>query len=272
MPGMNSSALLEAPVIAPIQVPPAARDAAPRLEATWARHASEVRDAQRLRYRVFADEMGARLTPPPGTEPGLDVDLFDAHCEHLVVRTVATAAVPAKVVGTYRVLTPDAARRVGGLYSDTEFDLSRLDRLRPRMAELGRSCTDPAWRSGAVILMLWSTLAEFMHRNGLDLMVGCASVPMADGGHAAASLWQTLSQTHLAPLEDQVLPRLPLPVRDLRSDLAVEPPPLIKGYLKCGAKVLGAPAWDPDFGCADLPMMLKLSSLPDSYRRRFLNV
>jgi putative hemolysin len=215
--------------------------------------------------------MGASLVPLAGTPPGLDVDAFDAHCEHLLVRTCETSHAPSKVVGTYRVLTPDAALRTGGLYTDAEFDLCALDGLRPRMAELGRSCTDPAWRSGAVILMLWSTLAEFMARNRLDLMVGCASVPMSDGGHAAASLWAQLQRSHLAPAADRVLPRLPLPVDQLRSDLKVEGPPLIKGYLKCGAKVLGPPAWDPQFGCADLPMMLRLADLPDGHRRRFLS-
>ena len=214
--------------------------------------------------------MGARLTPPAGTEPGLDVDLYDRFCEHLLVRTVETPAAPARVVGTYRVLTPDAARLVGGLYTETEFDLVRLARLKPRMAELGRSCTAADWRSGAVILLLWSSLAEFMHRNRLDLMIGCASVPMRDGGHVAASLWRKLQRQHLAPIEERVTPRLPLPVDELQQDLEVEAPALIKGYLKCGAKVLGAPAWDPDFGTADLPMMMKLCELPSSYRRRFL--
>jgi putative hemolysin len=146
----------------------------------------------------------------------------------------------------------------------------RLQRLKPRMAELGRSCIDASWRSGAAMLLLWSSLAEFMHRNGLDLMIGCASVPMRDGGHAAASLWRALQKSHLSPIDERVRPRLPLPVDELRNDLVVEPPALIKGYLKCGAKVLGAPAWDPDFGTADLPMMLRLSALPASYRRRFL--
>ena len=248
--------------------PPTA--AAPVLEAVWARHADDVRAAQRLRHEVFVGEMGARLLPPAGTEPGLDVDMYDRYCEHLLVRTAESDDAPARVVGTYRVLTPAAARLVGGLYTDNEFDLVRLNRLRPRMAELGRSCTEASWRTGAVILLLWSSLAEFMHRNKLDLMIGCASVPMRDGGHAAASLWQALSRTHLAPIEEQVTPRLPLPVDELRTDLEVEPPALIKGYLKCGAKVLGAPAWDPDFGTADLPMMLRLSDLPASYRRRFL--
>ena len=247
------------------QCPPALR-----LEAVWARHDDEVREAQRLRHRVFVGEMGARLNPPPGTPAGLDADAFDAHCEHLLVRIAETADTPARVVGTYRVLTASAARRAGGLYSEQEFDLRSLDGLRPRIAELGRSCTDPAFRQGGVILMLWSALAEFMLRNGLDLTVGCASVPMADGGHTAASLWHLLRQQHLAPAHLQVAPRLPLPIDSLRSDLPVDPPPLIKGYLKCGGQVLGPPAWDPDFRTADLPMMMNLADLPDAYRRRFI--
>jgi putative hemolysin len=244
---------------------------AARLEAVWARHEDEVRAAQALRWRVFHDEMGARLAPPAGTPPGLDVDVFDRHCEHLIVRTVESPDAPAQVVGTYRVLTPGAARLVGGLYSDGEFDLVRLNRLRPRMVELGRSCTDPAWRSGGVILMLWAALAQFMVRNGLDLTIGCASVAMRDGGHASASLWHELKRSHLVPIDLQVRPRLPLPVNELRRDLRFDPPALIKGYLRCGGKVLGPPAWDPDFGTADLPMMLNLADLPEAYRRRFIS-
>jgi putative hemolysin len=242
----------------------------PPLTVDWARHDDEVREAQRLRHRVFVDEMGAQLLPVAGTPPGLDADAFDPFCEHLLVRTAPTADAPARVVGTYRVLTPVAALRAGGLYSDQEFDLSRLDPLRPRIAELGRSCTDPAFRTGGVILMLWAALADFMVRNRLDITVGCASVTLHDGGHAAACLWQQLRRTHLAPPEWAAVPRLPLPVDDLQGDLAAEPPPLIKGYLKCGGQVLGPPAWDPHFRTADLPMMMNLANLPAAYRRRFI--
>jgi putative hemolysin len=236
----------------------------------WARDEGEVREAQRLRYAVFAEEMGARLSPPAGTPPGLDVDVFDPFCEHLLVRLAGTEGEPGEVIGTYRVLTPAAAKRVGGLYSETEFDLTRLRPLRSRMVELGRSCVHPDHRSGGAILALWGALAEFMVRNQLDTMVGCASISMRDGGHVAASLWQQLSQTHLAPIEWRVQPRLPLPIDDLDRHLNVEPPPLIKGYLRCGARVLGAPAWDPDFNTADLPLLMRIDDLPSKYRRHFL--
>lgn len=249
---------------------PARGTAASGLAVAWARDDAEVREAQRLRHQVFAEEMGARLTPPAGTPPGLDVDIFDAYCEHLLVRAVEPGGGSGPVIGTYRVLTPAAARRVGGLYSDTEFDLTRLRPLRPRMVELGRSCVHPDHRHGGAILALWGALAAFMVRNRLDTMVGCASISMRDGGHVAASLWQQLRGTHLAPIEWQVRPRLALPVEDLRSDLEVEAPPLIKGYLKVGARVLGAPAWDPDFNTADLPMLMRLDDLPARYRRHFL--
>jgi putative hemolysin len=241
-----------------------------RFDVVWARDEEEVRQAQQLRHLVFAEEMGARLTLPRGTPPGHDADLYDPFCEHLLVRAAGSGDEPGPVVGTYRVLTPAAARRVGSLYSDNEFDLTRLRPLRARMVELGRSCVHPAWRSGGAILALWGALAEFMHRNALDTMVGCASISMRDGGHVAASLWQQLQKTHLAPIEWQVRPRLPLPVDELRQDLAVDAPPLIKGYLRCGAKVLGAPAWDPDFNTADLPMLLRIADLPARYRRHFL--
>lgn len=243
----------------------------PRLDVAWARSEDEVREAQRLRYQIFVEEMGARLSPPQGAPAGHDIDMFDPFCEHLLVRALEADGRPGAVIGTYRVLTPAAAQRAGGLYSETEFDLTRLRGLRSRMVELGRSCVHPEHRSGGAIMALWGALAEFMVRNELDTMIGCASVSMRDGGHYAASLWKQLEQTHLAPIECQVRPRLPLPVEELRQDLPAEAPPLIKGYLRCGARILGAPAWDPDFNTADLPMMMRIQDLPARYRRHFLN-
>lgn len=236
---------------------------------SWARHQDEVRAAQRLRHDVFVKEMGARLNTPL---PGHDIDLFDNFCEHLLVRD----QVSQQVIGTYRVLTPAQARRVGSTYSDTEFDLTRLRSLRDRMVELGRSCVHPDHRHGGVIMALWSALAEFMVRNQLDTMIGCASIPMLHngivGGDVATSIWRQLQATHLAPIEYQVRPRLPLPLERFDSSLQVDPPALIKGYLRLGTRVLGAPAWDPDFNSADLPMMMRITDLPTRYRKHFLGV
>jgi putative hemolysin len=240
------------------------------LEVVWASHPAEVRAAQRLRYRVFAEEMGARIEPSPRESARLDVDAFDDFCEHLLVRVANRGDKGGKVVGTYRVLTPDAARRAGGLYSETEFDLGPVRPLLATAVELGRSCIHPKWRTGGVVMALWSALGEFMVRNRLDTMVGCASIGMRDGGHSAASLWAQLRETHLAPPAWQVTPRLPLPVNDLRQDVDAELPALIKGYLRCGAKVLGPPAWDPQFNTADLPLMMRFDDLPERYRKHFL--
>ena len=241
-----------------------------KMEVIWARNEEDVLAAQRLRYEVFALEMGARLSVPIGSPAGHDIDLFDPYCEHLLVRLDTGTGEPGQVIGTYRVLTPESAKRIGGLYSETEFDLTRLRPLRGKMVELGRSCVHPDHRNGGAIMALWGALAEFMVRNDLDTMIGCGSISMRDGGHVAASLWEQLRHTHLAPIDLQVRPRLPLPVDELNRHLKVEPPALIKGYLRVGAKVLGAPAWDPDFNTADLPMLMRIADLPSRYRKHFL--
>jgi len=249
---------------APIRIAPPQHHG---IRVSWAKHLDEVRAAQRLRHAVFAGEMGARLST---TLPGHDIDLFDNFCEHLLVCDEATG----QVIGTYRVLTPVQARRVGSTYSDTEFDLTRLRSLRERMVELGRSCVHKDYRHGGVIMALWGALGAFMVRNELDTMIGCASIPMLHNGvvsgDPAASIWRQVEATHLAPIEYRVRPRLPLPLEHLDASLDVEPPALIKGYLRLGAKVLGPPAWDPDFNSADLPMMMRIADLPARYRKHFL--
>jgi putative hemolysin len=224
---------------------------------------SEIREAQRLRYKVFAEEMGARLS---SVLPGHDIDLYDPFCDHLLVRELDSN----EVVGTYRILPPDAAKRVGSYYSEQEFDLTRLHFLRPHMAELGRSCVHPAHRSGAVLARLWIGLADYMTRYGYEYIVGCASVGMADGGHIAASVHRQLAGRHLAPIEWRATPRYRLPVESLDDGRVAALPPLIKGYTRLGAMVCGEPAWDPDFNTADLLMLLPMAQLNRSYARRLI--
>jgi putative hemolysin len=244
----------------------------------WAASEQDVREAQRLRYLVFAEEMGAQLSPPAGTLPGLDADGFDPFCDHLMVSSVVDNGPGAgRLIGTYRVLSPQAARRAGGLYIDTEFDLAPLSGLRRRAVELGRSCVHPDWRSGAVIMALWTALLQYMVQHRLDTMIGCASVSLGDGGQSAARLWGRLQHTHLVAPELRVQPRVEWkPNQDAaldaaqRSFCAASAPPLIKGYLRCGARLLGAPALDAAFNTADLPMMLRMGDMAPRYRQHFL--
>jgi putative hemolysin len=245
---------------------PARQAATGRVQIVWARHQDEVRQAQQLRYQVFAREMGARLETPLAEH---DVDRFDDYCEHLLARDNATG----QVIGTYRVLTPTQAARAGGAYSDTEFDLSPLRELRPKMVELGRSCVHAEHRQGGVILALGAALYEFMGRNRLETMMGCASIPMLHNGmvsgDVAASVWRQMREKHLACPQLQVRAHLPLPVDQLDDSLDVDPPALIRGYLRQGAKVLGAPAWDPDFNTADLPLLIYVKDAPSRFLKRF---
>lgn len=226
-----------------------------------ARTPNEIRDAQRLRYRVFAEEMGANL---PTRTPGIDQDIYDQYCEHLVVRDTGNG----EVVGNYRILAPGNARQVG-YYSENEFDLTRLQHLRPRLVEIGRSCVHPEYRNGATIALLWSGLASYMKEHGYDYLMGCASISMADGGHAAASLYNRLSG-NLGPQEYRVFPRCPLPLAALKKDQPAELPPLIKAYLRAGAWVCGEPAWDPDFNTADLPIMIQMGRVSGRYAKHYL--
>jgi putative hemolysin len=247
----------------------------------WAHCEDDVRTAQRLRYRVFAQDMGARLYPPVGTPPGLDADAFDPFCDHLLVRAVGhTPGRPGPLLGTCRVLAPAAARRACGLYTDTEFDLRPLQPLRTQMLEMGRCCVHPAWRSGAVIMAIWSALGQYMQVRRLNTLLGCASIGLADGGMIASNLWRQLRLSHMAATQWQVRPRAALPLlidssfscgsgNQLEESNA---PPLLKAYLRCGARVLGAPAHDADFNTADLPMMLQLDEITPRYRRRFLGI
>ncbi|MFK4070643.1 GNAT family N-acetyltransferase [Streptomyces sp. NPDC029674] len=222
----------------------------------------QIRAAQRLRHRVFAGELGAVLDTPL---PGHDIDAFDDLADHLIVTDTSTG----EVVGTYRLLPPGRAERS---YSDGEFDLRALSGLRSATVEAGRSCVHPDHRSGAVINLMWSALARYVLLSGHRYLAGCASVPLADGGRAASSAWLLGTAKHAAPPELRVHPRRPwtpagpLPGRPVHADL----PPLLRGYLRLGAWVCGAPAHDPEFDVADFFVLLDMERLSDRHRRYFL--
>jgi putative hemolysin len=235
----------------------------PGYRLAFARSEEDIRATQRLRYQVFAEELGARLRC---RIPGHDSDLYDPFCEHLVVRAGASQ----DIVGTYRVLSPAAARQVGAYYSEGEFDMSCLENLRPQMVEVGRSCIHRDHRSGAVITMLWAGVADYMVRHGYEYLIGCASIGMADGGHNAANLFRQLSPTQIAPIDYRVQPHNRLPFERLANGLPAFMPPLIKGYLRAGAWVCGEPAWDPDFNTADILLLLPLSRFNARYARHFV--
>ena len=222
----------------------------------------ELREVQRLRYKVFIETMGLSSLV---REDGLDSDEFDEHCDHLIVRDANTL----KVVGTYRLLSASRARKIGRVYSEGEFDLGRLNNLRNRMVEAGRACIHPDYRGGSVIMLLWSGLAEYMRRENCDYLAGCASISLADGGHNAVAVFQSVIGQHLAPSEYRVTPHLPFPFSKLEAAQKPQVPPLLKGYLRSGAWICGEPAWDPDFESADLFLLLPLANLDGRYARHY---
>jgi putative hemolysin len=223
----------------------------------------QLREVQALRYTVFNETFQA---PALANGQELHVDEFDDYCDHLMVRDTTTD----RVVGTYRVMSPTAARHMGQYYSEKEFDLSRLEPMRARIIEAGHACVHPDYRSGSVIMMLWSGLATYMQREGCDYLMGCASVSLADGGHHASTIYHSFTPEQFAPPEYRVTPYVPFAVHDVKAEKPAPIPPLLKGYLRSGAWVCGEPAWDADFQTADFFMLLPLSNLDQRYARHYL--
>ncbi|MEU8321977.1 GNAT family N-acyltransferase [Nonomuraea sp. NPDC048881] len=216
---------------------------------------ADLQAAQRLRYEVFAEEMGARLDSPVS---GLDVDRFDAYCDHLLVREGR------RVVGTYRLLPPGRSDR---LYSDGEFDLRALAPIRNNLVEAGRTTVHPDHRDGAVVALMWAGIARYMVNGGHQWLAGCCSVPLDDGGALAAGV---AGRVPLGPEEHRVTPHVPWAADGApRSDRFV-PPALLRGYLRLGAWVCGPPAHDRDFGTADFFVLLSMAQANTRYLRHFL--
>jgi len=223
----------------------------------------DFREAQALRYKVFGEEMGAKLK---GVESGLDVDEFDPFCQHLLVRESDSE----RVVGCTRLLTDENANRIGRFYSEGEFDLTAVRALPGRMLEVGRTCIAQEYRQGAGIAVLWSGLAAFIHLHGFDYLFGCASVPLGEQDRQAAAIMNRLRRLAMAAPHIRVNPLEPLSRSQISGSVLDAPPALLKAYVRLGAKACGEPCRDGDFGVADVPMLLDVDELNPSYSRHFL--
>jgi len=230
---------------------------APRYTLLLSTDPALVEAAQRLRHQVFTTEPGFSL-PPDGD--GLDADRFDEFCDHLLVREDTSG----ELVGCYRMLPPPGAIAAGSLYTATEFDVSALDALRPSLVEMGRAVVRADHRNGAVVLLMWTGILAYLDRCGYDYVTGCVSVPTHGEGPPGSQLRGVrdfVLRRHAAAPELTVYPYRPV-VLDGRGLGDIDPPdrptipPLMRGYLRLGAKVCGEPAHDPDFGVGDFPALL----------------
>jgi len=237
---------------------------APHYTLRLAADAADIAAAQRLRYRVFADEVGARLHT---SLSGHDSDEFDAHCDHMIVIDERDGT----VVATYRLLPPGRTSR---RYAATEFDLSGLAPIAHQLVETGRSCVHPDHRAGAAINLMWAGIARYMHLYNYRYVGGCASVDVRAGDATSTAVWAVAQAKHLSPEPWRVTPHrrwTPAATVDgVAPTGRVAMPPLLHGYLRLGAWICGPPAYDPDFGCADFYVLLDTHRINERYMRHFL--
>ena len=232
----------------------------PQIYATWAKTKKDIKEVQKLRYKVFAKEMGAKI---PGR---IDKDIYDDFCEHLIIRD----AFNGKVVGTYRVLTQENKRKIGRFYTESEFKLNKLITDNESVVELGRACVHKDYRNGAVIISLWSELGKFMKANNYEKMIGCSSISLLDGGQYASDVYNYLSIQNKINYNYGIEPKRSFDVLKYSKKQNVQLPSLLKGYIRIGAEVCGNPAYDENFRTADFFTLFDINKINEKYAKRFL--
>jgi len=236
---------------------------------------SEIRSAQKLRYRVFFEEGGARADATARLIRR-DVCRFDRVCDHLIVVDNAVARYDGAptVVGAYRLLRGEAADDNFGFYSAGEFEVASLvARHRgKRLLELGRSCVAPGYRGKRALELLWRGVWAYARRHRVDVMFGCASFPGADPAAHLAALRFLRGNSAADPLWD--VGAVPGRAVDLgpSDEASLDPraairalPPLIKGYWRLGARFGPQAVVDESFGATDVFAVLPVAEIEPRY-------
>lgn len=241
------------------------------MEARLAIGEDEIRASQALRYRVFYEEMGAIPTPEMRAQKR-DFDKYDEVCDHLLIFDHTLGTGPDAVVGTYRLIRKEAAMKIGGFYSASEYDITKILAFQGNLLELGRSCVAEKYRTRPTMQLLWRGIAGYVFHHKIDLMFGCASFggndPMA---HAEAMAY--LHHYHLAPdaLRARTLPSLYQDMNLMPKD-QIDPkralnalPPLIKGYMRLGGFFGDGAFIDKQFNSIDVLVMVQTNQITDKY-------
>ena len=228
-----------------------------------ARNADEMRAAQALRYQVFNLELNEGLETSHAT--GLDVDPFDAVCDHLLVEHLPTN----QIVGTYRLQTGENAGSQRGYYCAQEFDFAHFEPMRQKIIEVGRACVHQQHRNLVVLGMLWKGIADYATAHGGGYVLGCSSITAQDPA-VGASAYADMCRKHLAPLEWRTRPlrAYDCPLTHLTSE-PVKIPKLLRAYLTLGAKICGPPALDRQFKTIDFLTLVDLEKMPALAKQRF---
>ncbi len=240
-----------------------------------AANAAEIDAVQALRYRVFYQEMGARADAAT-THAQRDRDAYDAVADHLLVVDHSLGNGPASVVGTYRLIQREGARRIGHFYSSDEYDIALIEAITGKILELGRSCVDTGYRNRSVMQLLWRGIAAYVFQHQIELMFGCASLPGTDPDLLAMEL-SYLYYNHLAPvaIRPRALPHRYIEMRRLDRDAISARaalnrlPPLIKGYLRLGGFVGDGAVIDAQFNTTDVAVVVQTDLVTDKYYRHY---
>lgn len=244
------------------------------LEVRLAQNPAEVEAAQRLRYRVFYEEMAAKPTPEQ-TQTKLDADVYDTACDHmLVIDHNKTGA--EQIVGTYRMLRRSVADKANGFYTANEYDISKLLLHPGELLEVGRSCVDINYRTRPTLELLWRGIAAYIDQFDIQLVFGCASLPTVNPDEVAHEL-SYLYHHHLAPpalcataLPDRYVPMNKVPVADINPRRVLSKlPPLIKGYLRIGGFIGDGAVIDEQFGTTDVCIIVKTDLITDKHARHY---
>ena len=244
------------------------------LEVRLAVSPAEIEAAQRLRYRVFYDGMGAKPTPEMAAT-GRDFDDFDDVCDHLLVIDRNRGEGADGVVGTYRLQRRES-EKFTRFYSAGEYDVSAISSFKGRVLELGRSCVDEDYRTKMTMQSLWRGIAGYVFSHNIDLMFGCASLPGTDPQALALPL-SYLYHNHLAPADirpralDSLYTEMNLmPADSINAKRAlVQLPPLVKGYLRLGGFVGDGAVIDHQFNTTDVCIIVKTDLVTDKYFRHY---
>ncbi|WP_205389228.1 GNAT family N-acetyltransferase [Sulfitobacter sp. JL08] len=247
------------------------RPAAPRFTVKLATDQAEVEAAQRLRYEVFVQELGAGGALVDH-QARLERDRFDPYFDHLILRDDSAG----RIVGVYRLLRDDQAARAGQFYSEDEYDLQVLKDSKRKLLELGRSCVHKDYRGGMALMHLWNGLADYVADHGIEILFGVASFHGTDVS-ALALPFSALYQTHLAPPDLRVRARAPhFQTMDLipkhlidRRRAMIETPALIKAYLRLGGYVGEGAFVDHSFNTTDVCLVMDTARMNSKHGARY---
>ncbi|WP_198264562.1 GNAT family N-acetyltransferase [sulfur-oxidizing endosymbiont of Gigantopelta aegis] len=247
---------------------------ASRFEVKITQDADEISQAKKLRineqfkFQLSASKVKKELSLTRkliDQHKRMSHDGYDSYAQHLIVKDRQTA----KIIAYVRLIDGYTAFKIGGYFSETQFNVQKIFENQLYHIELSRLVIDKDYDNAQTAELLWTGITQYAIENGIDAIVGSLSIQLAENISETSQLINLYKANHMSNRKLRVYPYQLLPDNSplLRFSLnskiksKTRQQTYLDYFFSKGIQICGEAHWNKTLNTAELFFHYKLKNI-----------